>query len=378
MERIVARLLADPARDSARLVRQNAAWQQILTLHPDRPTWIEVDLEAIAHNTRRLKEIVGPDVAVMAVIKADAYGHGAVKVAQTALLNGASWLGVACLPEAQQLRDAGITAPVLILGYTPAWQTRPALRYDLRVTLFSIDVARALSQAAVALGREARVHVKVDTGMHRLGLFPHEVVEFVKAIQALSNLIVEGIFTHFSVADAFDEWYQAYTAQQLAAFRHVLAELAAEGISIPIVHAANSAGVLTQPEAHFNMVRPGITLYGLAPSREVPLPPEYVPALSWKTQVAQVKTLPTGSYISYGATYRTEGEQRVAVIPVGYADGFRRAPTTWGAVLVRGQRAPLVGRVCMDQTMIDVTHIPQVRQGDEVVLIGSQGDDRIT
>ncbi|MFQ5595386.1 MAG: alanine racemase [Anaerolineae bacterium] len=377
MESVVGRLLADPAQ-AQHLVRQDAAWQQILIVRPDRPTWVEIDLGAIAHNTRRIKEIVGPDVEVMVTLKADAYGHGAVKVAQTALNNGATWLGVACLPEAQVLRDAGIAAPILILGYTPAWQARDALRYDLRATVFSVDVARALSKAAVALNREARVHIKVDTGMHRLGLFPEEVIGFIQTIRDLPNLVVEGVFTHFSVADDADEWYRAYTQQQLQTFQRLLSELEEAGIRIPVIHAANSAGTLTWPEARFNLVRPGIAVYGLAPSPDVPLPPDFRPALTWKTQIAQVKELPAGSYVSYGATYRTDDRRRIAVIPVGYADGFRRAPRTWKEVLVRGRRAPIVGRVCMDQTMIDVTDIAGVRQGDEVVLIGEQGDDRIT
>ncbi|MFQ5855921.1 MAG: alanine racemase [Anaerolineae bacterium] len=378
MESVVGWLLADSGQAAQHLVRQDAAWQQILILRPDRPTRVEIDLGAIAHNTRRIKEIVGPDVDVLVTLKADAYGHGAIKVAQTALNNGATWLGVACLPEAQILRDAGIAAPILILGYTPAWQARDSLRYDLRATVFSVDVARALSKAAVALDREARVHIKVDTGMHRLGLFPEEVPDFIREIRDLPSLVIEGLFTHFSVADDADEWYRAYTEQQLQQFQRVLSELEEAGIRIPVVHAANSAGTLTWPEARFNLVRPGIAIYGLAPSPDVPLPPDFRPALTWKTQIAQVKELPPGSYVSYGATYRTDDHRRIAVIPVGYADGFRRAPRTWREVLVRGQRAPLVGRVCMDQTMIDVTHIAGVRQGDEVVLIGEQGDDRIT
>jgi Alr-MurF fusion protein len=378
LERVVAALLTHPERDTQHLVRQSVAWEQVLSRHLERPTWLEIDLEAIAHNTRRIKEMVGPEVAIMAVMKADAYGHGVVTAAQTALHNGATWLGVAALSEAQALREAGILAPVLVLGYTPAWQARASVRLDLRVSVFSLDVARALSRAAVALEREARVHVKVDTGMHRLGIFPEEAVAFIRAIRELPNLVVEGLFTHFSVADAVDGWYRDYTARQLERFRVLLDELEAAGIQIPVIHAANSAATLAWREARFNMVRPGIALYGLAPSPEVPLPPDLRPAMRWKTQVAQVKELPPGSYVSYGATYRTEGSRRIAVIPVGYADGFRRTPHNWGEVLVRGRRAPLVGRVCMDQAMIDVTEIPGVRQGDEVVLIGEQEGERLS
>jgi alanine racemase len=292
-------------------------------------------------------------------------------------LNGATWLGVAALPEVVAIREAGIDAPILLLGYTPAWQARAALRYHARITLFSLEVAQAVSKAAAALNLTARVHIKVDTGMHRLGVQPDEVVAFVRALQALPHIEIEGIFTHFSVADGDDAFSRAYTTEQIATFQGVLTELAAHDIKIPLVHAANSAGTLAWKDAHFNMVRPGIALYGLAPSAAIPID-AFRPALSWKTQVAQVRTLPSGSYVSYGATYQTQGVERIATIPVGYADGFRRAPHHWGSVLVRGQRAPIVGRVCMDQTMVNVTHIPDVQAGDEVVLIGKQGNDAIT
>jgi alanine racemase len=376
MERISSHLLAKPD-DRRQLVRQDEASQQILSFQLDRPTWLEIDLNAIAHNVRHLKSFVGDGVHVMAVMKADGYGHGAVKVAQTALLNGATWLGVAALPEVMALHAAGVDAPTLLLGYTPAWQARAALRYGTRLTVFSWDVAQAVSKAAIALQTTARVHIKVDTGMHRLGVPPAEVFPFVKAVEALPHIEIEGIFTHFSVADSTDAFAQHYTQSQIAQFKEVLAALEAEGITIPMVHAANSAGTLLWREAHFNMVRPGIAMYGLAPAPDVPIR-DFRPALSWKTQVAQVQSYDAGAYISYGATYRTRGLERIATIPVGYADGFRRAPQTWGEVLVRGQRAPLVGRVCMDQTMINVTEIPDVQAGDEVVLIGKQGDLHIT
>jgi Alr-MurF fusion protein len=376
MERVSAQLLANPD-DRRYLVRQDEAWQQILSLQLDRPTWLEIDLNAIAQNTRHLKQFVGDGVQVMAVMKADAYGHGAVKVAQTALLNGATWLGVAALPEVMALHAARVDAPTLLLGYTPPWQARAALRYGTRITLFSWDVAQAVSKAAVALQTIARVHIKVDTGMHRLGLPPAEVVAFVKAVRELPHIEVEGIFTHFSVADSIDDFARQYTREQIRQFKGVLATLEAEGITIPMVHAANSAGTLRWREAHFNMVRPGIALYGLTPSPDVPIP-DFRPALSWKTQIAQVQTYDAGAFISYGATYETKGVERIATIPVGYADGFRRAPHTWGEVLVRGQRAPIVGRVCMDQTMINVTHISDVQAGDEVVLIGKQGNDTLS
>jgi alanine racemase len=223
--------------------------------------------------------------------------------------------------------------------------------------------------------------------MGRLGIFPVEAVDFVKALASLPGIVLEGIFTHLSVADGGGEWEQAYTAEQLQKFEKVLEALHDEGIDFPLVHGVNSAGLLdvtagflaaSQPLARHTLVRAGIAVYGLDPSPDVRLPAHFRPALSWKTQVAQVKTLPAGSYVSYGATYRTSEGQQIAVIPVGYADGFRRGPRNWGEVLAAGRRAPIVGRVTMDQTMIDVTGIPGVRQGDEVVLIGRQGADSIT
>ena len=374
MEEVVEELLFHPQHAPRLLVRQNAAWQRIRLVQPGRPTWVEVDLSAIACNVRRLCEIIGPQVGLLAVLKADGYGHGAVKVARTALNNGACMAGVACVSEGIALRRAGITAPILVLGCTPAWQAHEAILNDITVTIFAADVARAFSKAAQELNRRARAHIKVDTGMGRLGLLPDEVVGFLREIEALPSLEIEGIFTHFSVADSDPD----YTRWQLARFSEVLDEIRRSGFTLRYTHAANSAALLTLPEARFNLVRAGIALYGLAPSPQVPLPDGFRPALAFKTQVAQVKRLPPGSYVSYGNTYQTQGYERIAVIPVGYADGFRRAPRHWGEVLVKGQRAPIVGRVCMDHAMINVTHIPHVRQGDEVVLIGQQGEEEIT
>jgi alanine racemase len=335
---------------------------------------LEVDLEAIAHNVRRVVEIVGPSVQVLAVLKADGYGHGAVRVARTALNNGACSLGVASINEGLALRRAGVSAPILVLGFTPAWQAHELVLNGLTATVFDLDVARALERAATQLDSQVRVHIKVDTGMGRLGLLPDDVVSFALALRSLSRLVLEGVFTHFSVADSDPD----YTRWQAGRFQAVLDALAREGIDPSLVHAANSAAILSLPESHFGMVRLGIAMYGLHPSPQLRCPPDFRPALSFKTEVAQVKTLAPGSYVSYGNTYQTTDRQRIAVIPVGYADGFRRAPRHWGEVLVRGQRAPIVGRVCMDQTMIDVTAIADVRQGDEVVLIGEQGGESIT
>ncbi|NIV30758.1 MAG: alanine racemase, partial [Anaerolineae bacterium] len=285
MERVVAGLLAQPEQASRVLVRQTAGWRKVRLKHPGRPTWLEVDLEAIAHNVRRVAEIVGPAVKVLAVLKADGYGHGAVRVARTALNNGACCLGVASINEGLVLRQAGVSAPILVLGFTPAWQARELVLNGLTATVFDMDVARALNRAAGQLDSQVRVHIKVDTGMGRLGLLPDEVVPFALALRSLSHLEMEGIFTHFSVADADPD----YTRWQVGRFQTVLDALAKEGIDPPLIHAANSAAILSMAESHFTMVRLGIAMYGLHPSPQLRCPPDFRPALSFKTEMAQVK-----------------------------------------------------------------------------------------
>lgn len=378
MEQVTARLMAHPEQASTALDRQSEAWRRVVVMRPERPTWLEIDLGAIARNTQRVKQIAGPETQVLVSLKADAYGHGALRVARVALRNGADWLGVATVSEARPLREAGVTAPILVFGYTPPWQAREAARLDLRATVFDLDSARALAQAAREQGRIARAHVKVDTGMARLGLRAEDIpaiVAFVRELRAIPGLEVEGVFTHFATADSRD---QSYARRQLARFQATLAALAEDGPLPPVIHAANSAALLTLPEARYTMIRAGVAIYGLPPSEEVGLPEGFTPALAFRTVVAQVKWVPAGEGVSYGATYVTDRPTRIATLPVGYADGFRRAPHNWGEVLIRGQRAPLLGRVAMDQSMVDVTHIPGVEQGDEVTLIGRQGDDELT
>lgn len=378
MERVTELLMSQPEQAREQLVRQTPGWKRIVVMRPERPTWLEIDLSAIANNARQIKALVGPRVRVLASLKADAYGHGALKVARTVLHNGVSMLGVATVSEGTPLREAGITAPILVFGYVPLWQMREAVRLGLTVTLYTREAAQALARAAQALGQTTRVHVKVDTGMGRLGIRFEETTEILSLLHEIRNLPgleLEGLFTHFAMADAAD---LSHTHLQLTRFQHVLHIVESEGIRPPLVHACNSAATLRVPEAHFDMVRPGIALYGLDPSAEARLPEGFRAALSFKTQIAQVKIIPAGECISYGCIYTTERPTRIAVLPVGYADGFRRSPATWGRVLVAGQEAPLVGRVCMDQCMIDVTHIPQARIGDEVVLIGRQGQAALT
>ncbi|MGD0882524.1 MAG: alanine racemase [Acidimicrobiales bacterium] len=375
MERVVERLLAEGGDSEGLLVRQDRAWRSIRIVQPDRPTWLEIDLSAVGHNVGWLAGRAG-GAQVMVVLKADAYGHGAVQVAHTALRNGATWLGVACVPEARDLRRAGIRTPVLVLGYTPGWQGREAIGLDLTLAVFDSDTARELGRAALALDTTVSVHVKVDTGMHRLGVDVHRVTGFVAELHAIAGLEVTGLFTHFACADDRTPTGVATTDRQVAAFRKVIAELDAEGILPPLVHASNSAGLLCREDAVFDLVRPGIAVYGLPPGPDVPVP-DLRPALAWKSQVAQVHDLAAGESVGYGHLWTAERPSRVATVPVGYADGLRRAPATWQYVLVRGRPAPLAGRVSMDQVSVDVTDVPGARRGDEVVLIGRQGAEEL-
>jgi alanine racemase len=374
LERVVQKLLAYPEQARQQLVRQGPGWAQVRARQPARPTWVEIDLEAIANNVRLLSQMATP-AKIMAVLKADAYGHGMVKVARTALNNGAAWVGVATLGEALTLRQAGIESPILVMSYMPAWQAHEAIANNISATIFTSEIAKAFIHAASDLNQTARVQVKVDSGMGRLGLLPAEVLPFLQAISRPGLLQVEALYTHFATADEADLTL-AHT--QLNRFQTLLAQLDEAGLRPPLVHAANTAGLINLPEARFDMVRPGIGIYGLPPSSNTTLPPSFRSALTFKTTIGQVKVLPPHSPVGYGATYYTQGVETIAIIPVGYADGFRRGPRTWGEVLVKGQRAPLVGRVSMDQCAINVTHISNVRQGDEVVLIGRQGNQIIT
>jgi alanine racemase len=337
-----------------------------------RPTWINIDLDALAHNVRRLRDIA--QVPLMLVLKADAYGHGAIRVAHTAQAHGAAVLAVATLGEARTLREAEIAAPILVLGYTPPWQAPEALRLGAACTLFDWETAEVLAAAGQAAGLPATVHVKVDTGMGRLGLPPAEVVDFMRALAALPGLRVEGLYTHFATADSGDE---SFARLQLARFQEVLAALDVAGLRPPLVHAANSAALLRFPAARFDMVRPGLACYGLDPAPETPLPPDFRPVLSFHSEVAQVKQVSAGVPLSYGGIFVTPRPSTIATIPVGYADGLRRAPP-WQAVLVGGQRASIVGRICMDYALLDVTDIPSVQRGDPVTLIGAQSNECIS
>jgi len=338
-------------------------------------TFIEIDLDAIAHNIRALKTHIGPSVCLFAVVKANAYGHGAVEVAHTALQHGADRLAVARVNEGIQLREAGIMAPILVMGYTPPGEVGVVVTHDLTLTVTEWQVAETISNHAVAHGKRTPVHVKVDTGMGRFGLLPDDVVPFVNRLSTLPGIVIEGLFSHFAIADLADK---TYTRQQFQLFQNVSAALIAAGHSIPLRHIANSAATLDLPEMHLDAVRCGIAMYGLWPSNEVAPAVPLKPVLSLKSHIARVRILPTGSSISYGRTYITPRSMPVALIPVGYGDGYHRLLSNRGAVLINGRRAPIIGRVCMDQFVVDISEVGPVQVNDEVVLIGYQGDGHIS
>ena len=336
------------------------------------PSRVEIDAAALAGNVRRLKAHIGNHVGLMAVVKANAYGHGAVTVARAALRNGADCLAVANMAEALELRAAGIAAPILILSYMPAVAVPQAIQQDIRVSLFDLEQARPMQEAAQKVGGQLKIHIKIDSGMGRLGLLPEATPALRRRLSSMPRLEIEGIYTHFARADEDP----AYTAAQLTAFKAALASMQAAGLRFRYIHAANSAAVIASPDSYFNLVRPGLLLYGLQPTKQLRLA-GLRPVMSWKTTVAQVKTLPAGAAVGYGG-YRTRQQETIAVLPVGYADGLRRLPPTWREALIRGKRAPLIGQVSMEKTTINVSHIPNVRAGDEAVLMGRQGGEEIS
>jgi alanine racemase len=351
--------------------------------------WAEVDLNAYAHNIRELRRITHPDASLMAVVKADGYGHGAVEVAREALQNGAEFLGVARVNEAIPLREAGLDAPILIFGYSPPELAEMLIANELTQTVYSFSTAKALSAEATSKGKKIRVHIKIDSGMGRLGLLlgaptsdksqnsiaEHPVRE-VELITRLPGIQVEGIFTHFATADRTDK---AYANRQLELFLDFLNTLHQKGLVPPIRHAANSAALIEMPDSHFDMVRPGIATYGLYPSDEVnKTNVNLKPVMTLKSKIIHLKKVPAGFNISYGITYQTQKPTTIATVPVGYADGFNRLLSSRGHMLVRGQRVPVVGRVCMDLTMVEVGHIDGVGMEDEVVIFGQQGNEAIT
>lgn len=338
-----------------------------------RPTWVEVDLDAIAHNVRLLRSRLAPGVALLAQVKGNAYGHGLLEVARAYERLGAEWLGVASIDEAARLRDAGITRPMLVQAAILPEEAEAALEYRVQPAVCTIEVAAALNQAARTRRAVTDIHLKVDTGMGRLGLWHEEVEAFVRQLDGLRHVRLAGCFTHFPSAE--DD--RRFTVAQITAFRKLLTRLR-QMLNAPVLgHAANSMAVLSYPDAHGDLVRPGLALFGLYPTLRLRRTVALKPALSWKTRIVFLKRVPAGRSISYGRTHTARKATIIATLPVGYADGYMRALSNRSVVLVRGKRAPVVGRVCMDQLMVDVGSIPGVSVGDEVVLIGRQGKEEL-
>lgn len=336
-----------------------------------------VSLDAIAHNFEEMKKNIADGTKIVAVIKADGYGHGAEAIAR--LIEGYEYIwgfAAATAEEAIQLKDAGVKKPVLILGIVFEEYFQELIQKEVRMTVCDYDMAKALSEEAVRQGRQVHIHIGLDTGMSRIGFADKpESVEEIKRIAALSNVEIEGMFTHFARADETDKSPAEDQLKRYLAFVELLEKA---GVQIPLKHCSNSAGIIRMPEANLNMVRAGITIYGIYPSAEVERDiVKLIPAMELKSHVAFVKDLPAGTAISYGGTFASETDLRVATIPVGYADGYPRTLSNKGWVLIHGQKAPILGRICMDQFMVDVTHIADVKHGDEVTLIGRDGDECI-
>jgi len=341
--------------------------------------WTEVNLKAIAHNIRELRRITNPKACFMAVVKANAYGHGIIEVARESLKNGAEALGVANIEEGIQLRKADINVPVLIFGYTPPMHVKQLIEFNLTQTVYSCEISKKLSQAAVKYGKKIKVHIKVDTGMGRLGFLgkiKNNSASEILSISRLSMLELEGIYTHFATADESD---RSYADKQFEIFMDFLDELRIAGLEIPVIHAANSAAIITMPETHLNMVRAGISIYGLYTSEEMDRSIiKLKPAMELKTKIIHLKKVPAGFKVSYGITYETKKPTTIATVSIGYADGLNRLLSSSGSMLVCGQKAPIAGRVCMDLTMLDVGEIPEVAMEKEVVVFGKQSDSSIT
>jgi alanine racemase len=334
-------------------------------------TWLEINLETLENNYRILQETIG--TPVMPVVKANAYGHGLEEVARTLEKAGAQWCGVARIEEALLLRNAGNRMRILVLGYTAPQRIKEAILNSISLTVYDPIVVRAYAQQASSLNQRLDVQVKVDTGMGRLGIPTENALEFILQVKDLKEFNLQGIFTHFACAD---EPKKPYTQQQLDKFYRILEEIQRRGIRPELIHSANSAAALNFPLSRFDLVRCGLALYGISPSRETNLPEGIKPALSWKTRLISLKQITSGQGISYGFQYFTKKAEKIGVIAAGYGDGLRRQ--SGNNVLLHGKRVSVVGNVCMDQCMLQLDQVPNARVGDEVVLIGKQGEEEIT
>ena len=335
-----------------------------------RSVWAEIDLDAVKFNIQNIKKI-SRDREVVAVVKADAYGHGAVDVAPCLLENGASRLAVAMISEALELRRNGISAPIMILGYTPLEYGKELIENDIEQTVYGLEYAKDLSEIAESLGKKAKIHIAIDTGMGRIGFLPgDETISIIEEIAHLKGIDTVGMFTHFAASDETDK---TYTHEQFDKMKSVISGLRERNIEIPFKHVSNSGAIMDMPETFLEGVRAGIILYGYYPSDEVNksvLPLKRV--LTLKTRVSHVKELDKDMYISYGRTFKTTRKSKIATIPVGYADGYSRLLSGKAKVIINGKEAPVVGRICMDQCMVDVTDAGEVKVGDEVILLGEE------
>ncbi len=335
----------------------------------ERATRAIIDLGAISYNVAAIRKKIGSQRGLMAVVKADGYGHGAVEVSRTALRNGADSLAVALPEEGQHLREAGIEAPILVLGLIQPEEAWKVVDSRLDQTVSSIALLEALDEEAGNASTQVNVHVKVETGLGRIGLEPHDAAPFLRRARSYRNLKVAGLFSHFSAADERDK---TFARHQLQLFEQTIREIQHAGIELPQRHMANSAATLDLPESYYDLVRPGLIIYGLYPSTEVSHSIEVKPAMTLKTKVCYLKTVPEGTPISYGRTFVTKKQTRVATLPLGYGDGYKRALANKGEVLIKGRRAPVIGRICMDMCMIDVSDVPDVQAGDEAIVFGQE------
>lgn len=349
-----------------------------------RRTWAEIDLDAVARNFQAVRRAVNSNAKVCCVVKADAYGHGAVRMAKEYEALGADWFAVSNLEEALQLRLSGITKPILVLGFTPAEEAKALSEHNISQCVYSLEYARELSRHALETGVTVKIHVKVDTGMSRLGFYFQDIsrdedaVSQIKEVCTLPGLYPEGIFTHFAVSDSGREG-DAFTMRQFGCFKEMLETLLREGISFEVRHCANSAAVFDYPLSHLDLVRAGIVIYGLYPSDELRNRPTLTPVLSLRSVVSHIKTIKAGATVSYGRDFTAERDRTIATIPVGYADGYPRRLSPGGAqVLIHGKRCPILGRICMDQLMADVSALEDVKIDDPVTLIGRDGEEEIT
>lgn len=349
-----------------------------------RRTWAEIDLDALAHNFRTVRAAASPKAKVCCVVKADGYGHGAVRAARELEAEGADWFAVSNLEEALQLRQGGVSRPVLVLGFTPGEEAPVLCRENISQCLYSTEYARELSRRAQQAGARVKVHAKIDTGMGRLGFTFQDIsrdedaVREVKEACTLPGLVPEGIFTHFAVSDE-GRAGDAFTMRQFGCFKEMTEALSREGLRFPVRHCANSAALFDYPLSHMDMVRAGVVLYGLLPSGSLRASPDLRPVLALRSVVSHVKTVLPGATLSYGRTFTAQGEMKVATVPVGYADGYSRRLEQGGAqVLIRGRRCPVLGRICMDQLMADVTALGEAPIGERVTLIGRDGGEEIT